>query len=506
MMNKQKIKESFSYMHASEDTVAEVLKMAKEQDEKKTRRHPVRTGVLIGLAAVLLIGSAFAAVTYKLRADQFGELAVAISVTEEGSAPGTVAFSGEASDSVTFTSLLVTPGWLPEGMVLQTAETDKWTFEDNWGKGGFSLGYFPLNTENATFCDVVTDAERQVTFEIGGHEAIYVKSASEGFNQYMFISYPEYNAVLKIWIGADVDLDTAKRFAENLTVTAGDQEMDAETLEYNGKRYLDTANFIATGVYVNAADEEDGMLTAEEMEAILAERDPANNAVKSGMADAHEIGESFAVSFLDFSGGHKDGPFVDLTVKVTDISVRDDYSALRDLQYLDQDWAGRVDENGKLPKADYEFVLRGDGVNTPGATVVATLPDQQLYMVAATVEITNDTDETVKYAGYYGRLLSIAETADGWAVTEPIPEDSTVEFDESYCTGGSRLNDLRYWDLKAEINGGGNAICDLAPGESVTIQMGFIVSECQLGDLWFFMNDMDVEGVDDLCVGYVPVP
>ena len=62
-MNKQQLNECFSYMHASEDTIAEVLKMANKQNDNKTRRHPVRTGVLIGLAAVLMIGAAYAAGT-----------------------------------------------------------------------------------------------------------------------------------------------------------------------------------------------------------------------------------------------------------------------------------------------------------------------------------------------------------------------------------------------------------------------------------------------------------
>ena len=60
-MDRQLFKETFSYMHASEDTITEVMKMAKKQDMKKTERHPVRTGVLIGLAAALLIGGAYAA-------------------------------------------------------------------------------------------------------------------------------------------------------------------------------------------------------------------------------------------------------------------------------------------------------------------------------------------------------------------------------------------------------------------------------------------------------------
>lgn len=60
-MDRQLFEETFSCIHASEDTVTEVIKMAKQQDTKNRTHHPVRTGILIGLAAVLLVGAAYAA-------------------------------------------------------------------------------------------------------------------------------------------------------------------------------------------------------------------------------------------------------------------------------------------------------------------------------------------------------------------------------------------------------------------------------------------------------------
>ena len=516
MTDRQLFRETFSQLHASEDTITEVLSMAREQDTRKKMRHPARTGALIALAAVLLMGSAFAAVSYHLRTEPVGDLAVAVSVAAEGSVPGegetpgAVAFSGEAAEAE-FMGLDVTPGWLPEGMVPVAGETTKWCFEDNYARGGFSLMYSPLNAGNATFCDVVPDAESQESLTVNGHEAVYVKMSGDGgFNQRMYVSYPEYNAVMTIYIGADTTRDEAVRFAENLAVAEGDIKMSAENLEYNGKIYLDYANFIATGVYVNTADEDVTDVTPEDMTALEAEwweRNPANRAAKSGMADAHEIGESFPVTFIDFEGAA--GPedmFVDLDVKVTDITVRDDVSALRDLDYLDPYITELLDDNGKLPKEDYDFVVRGDGINTPSTTVVATLPDQQLYMVAATVEVTNNTDRTVAWAGYNGLLLSVAETPDGWQVTTPQPEDPSIEYDEDISTSWIGLTEMKYWDLRDPNSNGGNEIADLAPGETVTIQMGFVVSECQLGDLWFYMNDADIEGPDEIHVGYVPVP
>lgn len=63
MTDRQLFKETFSCLHASEDTLTEVLKMAREQEYKNTRkRHPMRAGAIIALAAALLMGTALAAV------------------------------------------------------------------------------------------------------------------------------------------------------------------------------------------------------------------------------------------------------------------------------------------------------------------------------------------------------------------------------------------------------------------------------------------------------------
>ena len=61
MTDRQLFEETFSALHASEDTITEVFKMAREQDNARKRRMPARTGALIALAAVLLMTTAFAA-------------------------------------------------------------------------------------------------------------------------------------------------------------------------------------------------------------------------------------------------------------------------------------------------------------------------------------------------------------------------------------------------------------------------------------------------------------
>lgn len=489
MTDKQLFKETFSQLHASGDTIAEVMKMANTQNERKKMRHPARMGALIALAAVLLMGTAFAAVTYHLHTEPVGDFALAVSIAAEGDAAGTIAFSGETAETA-YTGLDVTPGWLPEGMALNAGETTKWSFADNYARGGFSLAYMPLNTGNATFCELNADAESQENLDINGHEAIYIRMARDGFNQRLYISYPEFNTVLLIYIGEDVDFDTAVRFAENLTVAAGDYEMSAEDLEYNGKRYLDAARAIESGVYENTAD-------GEQVESEAVEALPAQQAAAENMKNAREVGESFPVRFYDFCDD--DLIELQLPVKVIEYAIADDTSILRDAGSLDSDVAKLLDENGRLPEDTLRFSVSGNGITTPSSTVVAE-QTQQPKLVAVTFEVTNDTDRTISDIIYRGQLMAVEETADGWEEFKPVPESGAVDYD--YYSGEiyETLREMRYMDPIDTESNGGNHIRDLAPGESVTIQVAFVVNECEADHLWFFFDAGDG---NDVTEGYV---
>ena len=494
-MDRQLFKETFSQLHASPDTVTEVLTMAREQDSKGYRR-PVRMGAVLALAAVLLMGSALAAVGYKLHTDKMGELALAISVAGEGQAPGAVAFGADEVSEGTFHSLVMTPGWLPEGFQNVPGETTKWDDpEDGW-RGGFSLMNEPLEADGVSFCDVLRDAESQENLTLGGHEAIYVKMAGDtGFNQRMYVSYPEYNAVLIMYIGANVDRDTAVRFAENLSVVPGDWEMSEENMRYTCRLYADMAHFIATGVYENTADEDAPDEDAPDEDAPEPEKvyiSPAAKAAAEDMTNEKQQDESFKIRAMDLGG-----EFTELTVKVTDVKFAEDVSILRDPKYLDGDIARLLDENGRLPQDTLRYVVYGDGVNTASQTAAAE-ETQQPILVAVTVDFTNDTDKTITDTVYRGQLMAVEETENGWTEYRPVPENG-ADYDEYFGTSFETLTEMRYFDVVDTESNGGNHLRDLAPGETVTVQMGFLVNECEADHLWFFFDS----GMNDVSEGYV---
>lgn len=469
MNERELFKETFSQLHASEDTLSEVMKMAKHENitymNKAKRRHPARKLIAIAAVAVLLVTGAFAAGTaiYKMWNEPIGEYGLSIMVDFEGS---------EAVDTVHRVS--VSPGWVPDGMT--TTDGFKYYNETTPHQGGFSIAAHILNTGKETFRETIEDMESREELTIDGHEAVYVtllnevEQAGVRFNQRLYIVYPEYNQVICLYIGEDIDRDTAIRFAENLTVTQLEETVDAEQLRYINQRYREEEKLAknATGgdpdVSVDSEPDDDPVtaITADEMEKV------------------YQIGETFEAIY-----GGRSGP-VELTTKVLEVAVSDDTSILRDTSYLSDYIAGTLDENGKLPTNTIQYIVGGDGVSNPEQTVVASEEKAQ-KLVAVTMEITNSTEEALEDISYDPNLTALVETTEGYAIFERQPE-SGVEYDyivNSYYTG---LGEMRYYDLFDTDSNGGNHIRDFAPGETVTLQVAYVVNADEVDMLYFTVD------------------
>ncbi|MBR2717545.1 MAG: hypothetical protein IKD79_07425 [Oscillospiraceae bacterium] len=489
MNDRQLFHETFSRLHASEDTITEVLEMAREQDYRKTMKKSARTGVLIALAAVLLMGGALAATVYRLRTEPVGDLAAAVTLAAESGQEGAVAFDAEGAEG-TYTGLEFSAGWLPEGMENVVGETIKWWKTDDQ-QTGISLAQWPLTAGKEVFCQVIPDVTERTELEVNGHEAVLIRTSAMWDR--MFVSYPELCAVAEIMFSDSLTREELVEFAENLSVTAGAGGAD---LDYIEAIYRDERETLESGAWVyESRDEFDYADRPEEDEVLY--MDPAQTAAAENMANARELGESFTIRTMDFRG---DGVphYVDVTVKVTDCAIADDVSILRDVNYLDSSVAKLLDENGGLPRDTLRFFAAGDGITTPGQEVLAEQA-QQPKLAAVTVEYTNDTEETIRDITYGGSLMALEETADGWRAYVPQPEGGPVDYDDCAGECGESLQTMRYYDLLDTESNGGNHIIDLAPGESVTVQMAFVVNECQADHLWFWFDT----GMNEVSEGYV---
>lgn len=478
MTERELFKETFSQLHASPATLSEVMNMAKHENITSIRpvkRSAKRVAALVAVAALLVTG-AFAAgsAVYKMHSEPVGEYGLNLMVGFE---------DAEASVEPGATPILeVTPGWLPEGMALNVGETMKYSYAETPFQGGFSMHFWVLDTGSNTFRQTVLNLESRESITINGHEAEYVtlqnvlEEDGVRYDQRLYIVYPEYNQVLCIYIGEDMDKDTAVKFAENLVFEATGEYYSEDMIDYHAEEYAEN----------HVAD-------------VSADSDGKFSATASEMAGLHQIGESFEAR------EYVDGKWVPLTLKVTDVTVSDDDSGLSGERWENSDLASRLNEDGTAPTNTIRFVKIGDGVNSLDSVVAAK--EEATKIVLATFEVTNTTDETLEHIHYYASYLTLEETADGYAIWKPAPEED-VEYD--YVSMGKVSGDHRmlYESVADDYGNGGNYIPSLAPGETACVQVGFLVSESELDKLYL---NLDGEGVgmafsdSGLGLGYIDI-
>ncbi len=472
MTERELFKESFSHLHASPDTITEVLNMAKHENipsiHTERRRHPARRLIAVVAVAALLVTGAVAAGTalYKMNSEPIGEYGLSLMVDFADSS---------ASVAVSQTPVLdITPGWLPEGMVLNAGETTKYSYETTPFLGGFSIGTAVLNTGSETFCETVTDMESRESLTVNGHEAEYVKlfSLEDGsihFDQRLYIACPEYNQVICIYIGEDMDKATAVKFAENLILSESGGYISQEVMDYHGELYAEARESARTA----EAPAESGHLL-EELFAPKTDR----TATAADMANLHRIGESFEKTVYQEWSDER----VPVTLKVTEVTVGDDANIFGE-GFQDSDIAGRLEEDGRAPVNTIQFVKQGDGIHS--LTEVVEEREEASRLVAVTFEVTNPTDETMEHVHFNASYLTLVETAEGYAIWEPAPEGD-AEYDYVSMSRVPGDHGMRYFSVRDDYGNGGNYIPSLAPGETVSVQVGFLVSESQLDKL--FLN------------------
>ncbi len=481
MTERELFKETFSHLHASPDTLSEVMNMAKHDNithiSTAKRRHPARRLIAIVAVAALLVTGAVAAGTaiYKMSAEPIGEYGLSLMVDFENTA---------ASIEVGQTPVLdVTPGWLPEGMALNPGETMKYSYEETPWQGGFSMNTWVLNTGKETFRETVGNMQSRESLIIAGHEAEYItmlalEREGVGFNQMLYIAYPEYNRVLQIYIGEDVDRDTAVKFAENLVITETGEYLAQHIIDYHGE-------------YYRAAEK-----TARTEEWHAVEEDVVEPEVKliataEEMANTHQIGESFARN--DWTQNTQ--------IKVTDVTVGDDASIFGE-GFENSDLAASLDENGKAPMNTIQFVKTGNGLTS--LTEIVEEREEPTKLVAVTFEVTNNTAETQEHVHFMASLLMLEEIPDGFAVWEPT---SVTGAEYDHVSMSRVRSEMRWYSVTDDYGNGGNYIPSIAPGETVSVEVGFLVSESQLDKMFLSLDGGAPTYFDEqgLSMGYVDI-
>lgn len=282
----------------------------------------------IALVATLAVGTtAFAAVKYfQWKVEQEGNYGTVITAEVSVDETEILARETKETDELAVGTkevhvLSMKPEWLPEGM--KELEWDKYSFESNWGKGGFSLhplAILPSEDNSKPILERYVTSSEEI--QVNGHEGVYVQKHGGNFDKIAYVAYPEYGWIIKCYVGKDTTKDQMMKFLENLNVV--ETEEIATSFEYFGEREI--------------------------------EETPANykyDATAEEMKNLHQIGDTIEFEDLEWISA-TEAKSTPIQVTVKDVQLYDDFSALNP-EYIDDDLQKALGEDGKLKKT--RFVL-----------------------------------------------------------------------------------------------------------------------------------------------------
>lgn len=486
-MRLENIKQEFPPM--PEDIRAMVEKEVQKQVGAPTRpgRRPVRKlgrTLLIAAAVVVVLSAAAVAKggLIQLRGQPEGDYALNVAVkSEEAAETNDVTQAATEEESVVTAELMpdnsvplprprITAGWLPEGMSLQpTVNVDYYYVSED-----ASMIIYPMTLD--VYAEDVelyyTNVIRWEELDINGDPAICVEQQSGRI--FLYRMFEEEGYILEL-SGLNMEWDDLIRVGEEIVLETDDLD-----------RYVraQTWSEYAAGQFESGASSE-----MDESLRVVTEE-----------LKVHAIGESFPVWYEDDMWNQM---LDDLMACVVSVEVTDNVNAL-DPTYFPAGWEDCIDENGNLKTNVLEYYTRGDGVNT--LTQLGLTEEVNQKCVTATVEYTNTGSVAMDMIPVYVGPIMIEQMENGYTVYDRVRSKG---FDDVEATG-AYFYGLEYYDVKSEQSDSGlNYIDRLEPGESVTIQMAWIVNEDELDKMYLNFGTINREekyfSDYDMQIGYVDI-
>lgn len=318
-------------------------------------------------------------------------------------------------------------------------------------QGGISISSVLMDCSELDSVMVAQDVVESEKLTFGDYEGVYVRyhdlQQNYSFNQRIYMMCPDVYWVLIIYIGDDVSKEDALKFAENLHI-------------------VETEELIKTAGLYTWSDE------------VHPEEPGEKQVVTEAKIPVHQIGEAFSMS--SNSSEEEEA----LSVTVNSVQIADNLQLL-DGKEIPEEWADAVDADGKLVPNHISYVKSGDGAETLDEVVKEEDVAQKL--VHATVTYTNMTEQEMTHVLYLGTLMKLKQNGDIYTVCG-IDEASGNGYDRFYGDGAAKTGSMVYCSLKEMYGDGGNYIPSLKPGESVQIEMAWIVNETDLEDLYLNLN------------------
>lgn len=454
---KNEIPETPEFIHAMiQNEVKKQLQKTKVVNIR-TRRQKRWTGVKTAAAAVCVL--AVSTITYAgtqfyhMFTEQQATYRIEIGIQSDDS-------TGRMKLPAKIHDIDLQAGYIPEGMEW----SDRWHLEysDCEQSGGFSFSSVLFDEDDLGKVmqdEAVIDSELR-TF--GNYEGVYLRyndiAGNGAFNQRIYLFCPEVYRVITIYIGADISKEDALKVAENLVITENDTMIDTNKLY--------TWSEIA-GVQEDAA-----------------ERNILDSVAESKLP-IHSIGEAFEMSV---SGEDSEGQIMaqnKISVRVDSVQLADDLNLL-DKNYVPEKWFDAVGADGTFEKNTLSYVKSGDGIDSVDEIVKTESVKQKL--VYATVSYTNESAEEIHHICYNGTLLSLSHKKDAYQIYNPR-EHSGDGYDRIVWNGAAGMGAMAYSDVSEAYGDGGNYISSLKPGESIQVNMAWIVNENDLNDMYLYLGN-----------------
>lgn len=352
----------------------------------------------------------------------------------------------------------VTSNYIPEGMEW-IAEGYKLGYKDAPDTAGITVNTVLMDEKSldkSLLDKNVIESENHV---FGSYDGIYLKyntiNGENAFDQRIYLLCPEEYRVLTLYIGNTISKEEAYKFAENIVITEEDE-------------MIKTADMTAWSDIIDPTVYADKRL------------------VVNGQLPVHQIGETYN---LESYAEDNNGNYINtdkVTVCVDKMQVADDLQLL-DNEKIPNAWKTAVDANGKLVQNHLSYMKKGDGVNNLDSVVREENVDQKLLF--ATVTYTNTSEEELNHMLYLGTMIALSKQDDGTYTIYMPGTESGTDYDYYISDGVAKTAEMTYCSVQDDYSNGKNHIPSLKPGESVQVNMAWIVNEKDLENLYLNLND-----------------
>lgn len=417
-------------------------KQMEESLMKKTRK-PMKKSAVIAIAAaaalaVLTPATAFAASRiYQARIEQTAAYQKTVHI--------------ETGDSVSDQIMALSYNWLPDGVSYAADGPYGGKYRDaNNGERGFTPTFWKIDGGSQNIAAQINYATGQTEYTTAsGNSVIYIKR--DGWSE-LWVAFTGTKYAAQLYTNQLSD-EEVRQLAEGMTLTPADTE--------TASVWDDSLN----------REEGDGGYTV------------SYDIDKSRM-QRYQVGESIqGTAAYGYTG---------YTFSVEQASLQDNFDGITtDDIGMAADYSGYLDADGKITTVR-SLVKLGDGVNTLDEVVKQENIQQKVLRV--TLRCTNNSSEDQEVT-VFPELFQITDQSTmtnqsfDTATGESISHDTTDEL----MTDDSMFSFRTDWDSQK------NNLTNLAPGESATVELAFLVDADNVGNLYLnlFPSTDGSEGIAD---------